>query len=1015
MPETRSQAERPEDQPSAELFTAQVVDKLSSLLEMQQAHATEDRRVMQELLSRVLATRDGASGGVADVGTPIPAPRHHVSRPQAQAPHKLSPNVSLREYKVWRSAWADYEELLQLREQPVRTQLAHFRSCLTPEMRGTLAHTVGIAEDNDTLPVKEVLDRLTIHFQRQRNVALRRVKFEERRQQEGESFDEFFVTLKELADDAELCSSCLDDRLVTRITSGVADQNLRRKLLAIDPPPSLPEALRLCRSEEFALNTETDLTSTRRIVGRAVSTRHRYQSASRHRHHEVGAKCEGCGGEPHPQGRQKQCKAWGKRCDACGITGHYSKVLSQKGIHQGRTSEETSASHSSTEGRQVDKDRKAFLKEFSDVLVDSGDFDNGARLASMVGPPMMIHLRPDSQPFARHTPNSIPLAWQADTKAMLDTMVKQDIIKPVGAEVSDWCHPMVVAQKQSGGVRITVDLSKLNRQVLRPTHPSPSPSSAAMQLHRITINRKKFMFASPTAHFCGYIISKDGVSADPGKTKAVADFPVPTNLTTLRSFFGVVNQLADFSTEVAEAADTLRALLSPRKEFVWTPAHQSSFQSVKKALSSTPVLAHFDPALPTVLQTDASRLKGLGYALLQRHGTKLRLVQCGSRFLSDTETRYAVVELELLAVVWAMRKCRMYLLGLSTFELVVDHKPLVPILDHHTLDAIDNPRIQRLKEKIAPYVFSTIWRKGKEHALPDALSRAPVAVPTHADMEAESQVVHHVRTLSRPDLLAALQDYWKLRDDLSTEDGLVLYGSRLVIPTSLRSHVLSRLHDSHRGIEATKRRARQTVWWPGIHSDITSTVRGCDACLEMLPSQPKEPLLSDPLPSRPFEEVSADLFTHADALRSSSPDSSTGTPACIRSEWQAADEECDAKLSAGMEKAEWYYNRSSRALPPLHVSTPVRIQDCKSRRWNKQGVVVGVGKHRDYHVQVASGRIFWRNRRYLRPAPASTSGEPQAAPPVGDRRKVRFSSPSPATQPQRRSLRERRHPDRFVP
>ncbi|KAG0711853.1 hypothetical protein GWK47_019725 [Chionoecetes opilio] len=144
----------------------------------------------------------------------------------------------------------------------------------------------------------------------------------------------------------------------------------------------------------------------------------------------------------------------------------------------------------------------------------------------------------------------------------------------------------------------------------------------------------------------------------------------------------------------------------------------------------------------------------------------------------------------------------------------------------------------------------------------------------------------------------------------------------------------------------------------------------------------------------------------------------TAVPAHRRAfapEWQAADEECDAKLSAGMEKAEWYYNRSSRALPPLRVGTPVRIQDCKSHRWNKQGVVVGVGKHRAYHVQVASGRIFWKNRRYLRPAPASTSAEPQAAPPVGDRRKVRFSSPSPATQPQRRSLRERRRPDRFIP
>ena len=87
---------------------------------------------------------------------------------------------------------------------------------------------------------------------------MRRVKFEERRQQDGELFDELFVSLKDFADDAELCSACLVDRLVTRITSGVTDQNLRRKLLAIDPLPSLPEVLRLCRSEVNAVHTETD-------------------------------------------------------------------------------------------------------------------------------------------------------------------------------------------------------------------------------------------------------------------------------------------------------------------------------------------------------------------------------------------------------------------------------------------------------------------------------------------------------------------------------------------------------------------------------------------------------------------------------------------------------------------------------------------------------------------------------------------------------------------------------------
>lgn len=211
-------------------------------------------------------------------------------------------------------------------------------------MRGTLAHAVGIAEDDYTLSVDDVLKRVTEHFQRQRNVALRRVKFEERRQQEVESFDEFYVALKELADDAELCYSCLDFRLVTRITSGVRDQGLRRKLLAIDPPPSLPDALRLCRSEESACNTATDLTSATKTVRSVTHRKQRQRSASRHCAKESGDRCGGCGSEPHPNGRQKQCKAWGKQCSVCGITGHFGKVCRRKDSKRG-DSDVTPARH----------------------------------------------------------------------------------------------------------------------------------------------------------------------------------------------------------------------------------------------------------------------------------------------------------------------------------------------------------------------------------------------------------------------------------------------------------------------------------------------------------------------------------------------------------------------------------------------------------------------------------------------------------------------------------------------
>ena len=80
-----------------------------------------------------------------------------------------------------------------------------------------------------------------------------------------------------------------------------------------------------------------------------------------------------------------------------------------------------------------------------------------------------------------------------------------------------------------------------------------------------------------------------------------------------------------------------------------------------------------------------------------------------------------------------------------------------------------------------------------------------------------------------------------------------MYGQRIIVPSDMRHNVLQRLHDSHRGAEAIKRRAQQTVWWPGINNDIVTTVESCAACQVLQPSQQKEPLLATPQPSRPFE------------------------------------------------------------------------------------------------------------------------------------------------------------------
>ena len=134
--------------------------------------------------------------------------------------------------------------------------------------------------------------------------------------------------------------------------------------------------------------------------------------------------------------------------------------------------------------------------------------------------------------------------------------------------------------------------------------------------YHITLRPDKFFFACAKANYCGYVVSIDGKEADPCKVKAIAEFPTPMDITDLRSFMGLVQQLGEFTSEISTAADNLRDLLRPCNAFCWTPDHQAAFDEVKRALSSPPVLAHFDPSLQTALLTDAARLKGLGYALI---------------------------------------------------------------------------------------------------------------------------------------------------------------------------------------------------------------------------------------------------------------------------------------------------------------------------------------------------------------------------------------------------------------
>ncbi|XP_064100745.1 uncharacterized protein K02A2.6-like [Macrobrachium nipponense] len=200
--------------------------------------------------------------------------------------------------------------------------------------------------------------------------------------------------------------------------------------------------------------------------------------------------------------------------------------------------------------------------------------------------------------------------------------------------------------------------------------------------------------------------------------------------------------------------------------------------------------------------------------------------------------------------------------------------------------------------KVAPYLFTAVWRAGKQLCIPDALSRSPTSRPTPEDEEECTTSTAHVRRIvastatstddqatgpiieedkSLQEIRTAAsqdQDYCRLVHYVSngfpTKTAMISTlppasrigscGTTFTRMETLHRRTLDRLHDSHRGIEATRRRARQTVFWPGINADIKSKVESCEACQQLLPSQQQEPYMCDDHPSRPFESVSADFF-----------------------------------------------------------------------------------------------------------------------------------------------------------
>ena len=215
--------------------------------------------------------------------------------------------------------------------------------------------------------------------------------------------------------------------------------------------------------------------------------------------------------------------------------------------------------------------------------------------------------------------------------------------------------------------------------------------------------------------FLGHILSTEGVSIDPGKVEDILNWKPPTIVHQVRSFMGMAGYYRRFIPDFSRISKSITELLKNSVKFVWSPDCEKAFQTLKKLLTTAPVLAQPDIEKTFDVCCDASGT-GLGCVLMQEG----RVIAYASRQLKRHEENYPTHDLELAAVVHALKIWRHYLLG-NTCNVYMDHKSLKYIFTQEEL----NMRQRRWLELIKDYDIEVHYHPGKANVVADALSRKP--------------------------------------------------------------------------------------------------------------------------------------------------------------------------------------------------------------------------------------------------------------------------------------------------
>jgi len=367
----------------------------------------------------------------------------------------------------------------------------------------------------------------------------------------------------------------------------------------------------------------------------------------------------------------------------------------------------------------------------------------------------------------------------------------------------------------------------------------------------------KSEFWMDEVQFLGHVISVQGITVDPTKVEAVVKWDSPKSATEIKNFVGLADYYRRFIEGFFKIVAPLTQLTRKDQPFIWTDKCEESFQELKRRLTSAPILMIPDVGKPFEVYFDASHL-WLGYVLMQEK----RAVAYASRQLKVHERNYPTHDLEVAAIVFALKIWRHYLYG-AQYRVFSDHKSLKYLFDQKEL----NMRQRRWMVFLKDYDFELLYHPGKANVVADALSRKIIHIAHLMIKEVEllkqfkdmklqvelgSEFIRCSTLTISIDFLDSIRERQlldaslnRIREQLGSdevkdfavgEDGILQFQDRVCVSddVEVKKLILEEGHKSrlslHLGMTKMYQDLKETFWWQGMKKDVAQFVSACLTC-----------------------------------------------------------------------------------------------------------------------------------------------------------------------------------------